>query len=100
MGASPLFWQHVMVMQTLIEKLLSEGANPNLELEMGETVLMTAARSGTVEGVRFLIQAGADLNRSESSRDQTALMWAAAQGHSELSGSLLQREPTLMIVLK
>jgi len=84
MGASPLFLAARNGDSVLLEKLLIRGANPNLKLEMGETVLMTAARSGTAEGVRLLIEAGAELNSKEGSREQTALMWAAAQGHMQV----------------
>ena len=48
----------------------------------GETVLMTAARTGRVGAVRALIAAGADLEADESARGQTALMWAVAEGTS------------------
>ena len=41
-------------------------------------------RITAVEGVQALIAAGADVNARESSRNQTALMWAAAQGHVEV----------------
>jgi uncharacterized protein len=44
--------------------------------------LMTAARTGNVETVKSLLDHGANPNAKESWRNQTALMWAAAEGHA------------------
>src|SRR5262249_38505794 len=73
----------------LIEMLLKAGADPNTALPEGETPLMTAARSGSVEAVSALAAHGADINRQETWRGQTALMWAAAEGHAEMLRALL-----------
>ena len=51
---------------------------------MGETPLMSAARSGDVDSVERLLAAGAEVNAAERERGQTALMWAAAQGHADV----------------
>ena len=59
------------------------GANPNAALLSGETVLMTCSRTGEAAAVRALLARGANVNAKEPSHDQTALMWAAAQAHSE-----------------
>ena len=53
-------------------------------------MVMTAARSGTAEGVRLLVEAGADVHARETSRDQTALMWAVTQGHHQVVQILLE----------
>ena len=42
---------------------------------------MTAARVGNLEAVKALLARGANPNAQER-RDQTALMWAAAEGHA------------------
>ena len=44
---------------------------------------MTAARTGVPAAVKTLLAHGADVNAKESWRGQTALMWAAAEGHAE-----------------
>ena len=44
-------------------------------------MLMTAARTGKVDAVRVLLTRGADVHAKEPRRGQTALMWAAAEGH-------------------
>lgn len=72
----------------LIKKLLAAGANVNAALMSGETALMQASRLGTVETVRALLAAGADPNRSEKNGGQTALMWAAAERHPQVTKEL------------
>ena len=79
----------------VVERLLAAGADPNAATSMGETVLMTCARTGAAAAVRALLDAGADnVNARESSRGQTALMWAAAQGHPEVVRVLVEHAPT------
>ena len=50
---------------------------------------MVAARAGSVEVVRQLALAGADLDR-RATRGQTALMWAAAQEHAPVVETLVE----------
>ncbi|MDQ1471007.1 MAG: uncharacterized protein QOJ99_2487 [Bryobacterales bacterium] len=64
----------------MVELLLKAGADPNTVLPGGETVLMTAWRTGRVEAVNALIAHGAKVNAKEPRGGQTALMWAAAEG--------------------
>ena len=64
--------------------LLTAGANPNSAVSTGETVLMTAARTGSVPIVQALLASGANVNASESLHAQNALMWAIAQQHAEV----------------
>ena len=66
-----------------VELLLKAGANPNAAQAEGETVLMTAARTGVPAAVKALLAHGADVNAKESWRGQSALMWAAAEGHAD-----------------
>ena len=63
----------------MVERLLAAGANANAALLNGETVLMTCARTGECGGGKALLARGANVNARETSHDQTALMWAAAQ---------------------
>jgi ankyrin repeat protein len=65
-------------------RLLKAGADPNLGRAAGDTPLMMAARAGKVDVVNLLIAAGADVHARESTRGQTALMWAAHQGNAEV----------------
>ena len=50
---------------------------------------MTAARTGKLGPVKALLARGADVNAKER-RGQTALMWAAAEGHAEVVEALLE----------
>ena len=70
--------------------LLEAGADPNTASAEGETVLMTAARSGSADLVRLLIESGAEVNANETWRGQTALMWAIAEKHLPVVRILLE----------
>jgi len=72
----------------MVGLLLEAGADPNTKLRGGETVLMTAARTGKLGPVKALLGRGADVNARER-RGQTALMWAAAEGHAAVVEALL-----------
>jgi len=89
-GATPLHLACINRNGTIVEKLLKAGAAANAALLNGETVLMTCARTGTTQGVRSLLLHRADVNAKETSHDQTALMWAAAQGRSDVVRLLIE----------
>jgi len=74
----------------LVNRLLEANANPNAALWTGETPLMTCSRTGSAEAVKALLARGADPNAKESQKDQTALMWAAANKHSDVTRALLE----------
>ena len=67
----------------------SNGADPNIARENGETPLMIAARLGQTEVVKLLLERGAKTNTRTKKFGQTALMWAA--GHPEIVRLLLKR---------
>ena len=69
--------------------LLDAGARPNLAHAEGETPLMAASRSGSVLSVRRLINRGAFVNAADSFQNQTALMWASAEGQLDVVDTLL-----------
>ena len=74
----------------MVEALLQAGANPNAAQATGETVLMTCSRGGVVGAVNPLLARGADLNATEASHGQTALMWAAWEGHTQVVRALIE----------
>jgi ankyrin repeat protein len=74
----------------MVRRLLEAGADAGATLPGGETVLMTAARSGRVGVVRALVAYGADIEAAEPRRRQTALLWAAAEGHVDVVETLIE----------
>ena len=74
----------------MVERLLSAGADANAASLNGETVLMTCARSGDAKAVKALLVKGARVNVKEKAHEQTALMWAAAQRHTDVTGLLVE----------
>ena len=74
---------------TILDKLLSAGANPNTQTaEHGNTALMYAAYYGYEKGVQVLLNAAADVN-IQTSDGNTALHDAAAEGHLAVCKILL-----------
>jgi uncharacterized protein len=51
---------------------------------------MIAAGAGSAEAVKLLIARGANVNAIEQRKGQNALMWAAAEGHTEVVDALIQ----------
>ena len=81
-GVTPIWLASEGGYAGLVELLLRAGVDPNAGRgDSGETVLMIAARAGQVDVLQRLISYDADVNRRDRVRDQTALMWAAAEGH-------------------
>ena len=73
----------------MVSLLLDTGADPDLARTTGETPLMTCARTGDVDAVRALLSHGTDPNAAESWHDQTALMWAVGEGHTQVARVLV-----------
>jgi uncharacterized protein len=89
-GVTPLSLACTNQNAAMVEKLLRAGADPN-GIPTGTPVLMAAARTGNMEIVQSLLAHGADVNAKESSRGQTALMWAVAEKHPEVARVLVDR---------
>jgi ankyrin repeat protein len=73
----------------MVDTLLKAGAKLTSTHPDGETPLMAASRSGRIDAVRLLLEAGADVNARDTYQRQTALMWAAAEGHTAVVQALL-----------
>ena len=94
-GASPLAEAARVANVELAGMLLEAGADANASNDDGQTPLMLAARTGNVPMATLLVEHGADVNRRESYRDQSALMWAAAEGHAEMVEFLVAQKAAL-----
>ena len=90
-GVTPLALASARGHAAVVGALLDGGADPNRASPQGETPLMVAARTGVVDSVTALLQhgAGAGIDAREGWRGQTALMWAAAEGHAALVAPLV-----------
>jgi ankyrin repeat protein len=53
---------------------------------------MTAARTGNLVAVKALINHGANVEAKDDRRGQTALMWAAAEGHATVVQALIDAD--------
>ena len=70
---------------------LKRGMDPNTLDPTGMPVLHLAARDGSLEAVKVILGAGANIDRRNAA-GESALMLAAIQGHKEVVNFLIQRE--------
>jgi ankyrin repeat protein len=91
-GVTPLSLACTNGNGAMVEMLLKAGADPNAALPGGETPLMTASRTGTLAAVNALINHGASVDAKDERRGQTALMWAAAEGHAFVVQALIDAD--------
>lgn len=90
-GTTPISEAASVGDNAVLEKLLKAGANPNTPGPDGMTPLMVIARTTNVAAARLLLDHGANVNAKEQQKNQTALMWAAAQSQGEMVRELVKR---------
>ncbi|HET9192143.1 MAG TPA: ankyrin repeat domain-containing protein [Vicinamibacterales bacterium] len=89
-GVTPLLQASRVGNAPMVELLLRSGANPSKAHPEGETPLLAASRAGSLPAVRLLLARSADVNAAEKFQGTTALMYAAAEGHLDVAGALLE----------
>jgi len=75
----------------IIQILLTAGANVNTTDESGSTALMFAASGKNLPAVKLLVKKGAKVNAIDTNEHWTPLMWAAAEGQTEIVSYLLKK---------
>jgi ankyrin repeat protein len=75
----------------IVKYLLVQGARLDLGNENGSTPLHEASDNGYVEIVRFLVEAGANVNAKTKSDGETPLISAATDGYVQTVKSLLDK---------
>lgn len=83
-GVTPLALACENASVPMVEKLLAAGATAGATQSNGVTPLMTAARTGNVAVAEALLAHGASVNSATTTIQQTALMWAVAEGHADM----------------
>jgi len=90
LGATPLHLACNNGSASMVDRLLAAKSDPNARLLNGETVLMSCARTGNAAAVKALLVHGANPKTAEPEHYQTALMWAAAEGHPDVVALLVE----------
>ena len=89
-GSTPLAEAAVTGNVAVIRNLLNAGAQVNEANADGQTPLMIIARTSNIAAAALLLRHGAKVDQRETWRDQTALMWAAAEGQPAMVRLLLK----------
>ncbi len=89
-GATPLSEAAITGNVEVIRSLLDAGAKVDEANADGQTPLMIIARTSNVAAAEELLKHGAKVGEREAWRDQTALMWAAAEGRPSMVRLLLK----------
>jgi ankyrin repeat protein len=88
-GVTPLLQASRTGDAVMMDILLKAGADPKRTHTEGETPLMAASRSGSIPAVKLLLSKGVDVNAADAYQKETALMWAAGEGHLDVVDTLL-----------
>ena len=87
----------------LVGLLLNSGANiktAEAGLPEGQTLVMLAAQTGSVDGLKRLVTAGSNVNARETRTGTTALVWAASSDRADAVRALAEAGADLNIQSK
>ena len=89
-GSSPMSEAALNGNIAMLDRLLKAGTDVESPNADGMTTLMIIARSSNVEAARLLLKHGAKVNTVEKWKEQTALIWAAAESQSAMVKTLVE----------
>ncbi len=98
-GLTPLVIAAQAANASLVKRLLAAGATVDAPIPGGETALMSASRTGSLEAVEALLKAGANPNAKEDLKGQSAIIWAASEGHAGIVAALIAAKADFRIRL-
>jgi ankyrin repeat protein len=99
-GVTPAYLACTNKSTSMIELLFKAGADASAALWTGETVLMNCARRGADKSVLDLINSGAEIDAKEYRLGQNAIMWAAAEGYSNIVSTLIKHGADIKMTTK
>lgn len=88
-GVTPLALAVEQGNPDIVNALIAAGADVNHALPEGETILMTAARTGNVAVLEALLKKDARADARDGFYGETALIWAADADHADAVSALL-----------
>jgi ankyrin repeat protein len=83
-GSTPMLEAAINGNVAMLDRLLKAGADVESPNADGMTALMIIARTSNVEAARLLLSHGANVNAVEKWKEQTALIWAAAESQPKM----------------
>ena len=75
---------------SVLNTFLQQPCDPDLNVDGSLTCLCFAAKCGSLKCARLLLEAKADLNKSDEQLGRTPLHWACARGHVNVTRWLLE----------
>ncbi|KAF0684906.1 Aste57867_23150 [Aphanomyces stellatus] len=86
-------WNEYMAVDAALAAIKKESLSWNHPFENGMSVLLLAARCGRIVIAKRAMGAGCDVAHTDNDGN-TALMWAARNGHLKMVQQLLEHKPT------
>jgi uncharacterized protein len=88
-GSNPMSEAALNGNVAMLDRLLKAGADVESANADGMTALMIIARTNNVEAAKLLLKHGAKVNTVEKWKEQTALIWASAEGQPSMVKTLV-----------